>query len=199
MRKQNSHIALQRSVAFFAALFACSIASAHVGAGDAHGLMHGFMHPVTGLDHVAAMVAVGLWAAQLGGRAVWVVPASFVSLMAVGGALGEQGIYLPFVEAGIAASVLVLGLAIAGAIRLPLTASAALVGVFALFHGHAHGTEMPEDATGLLYGIGFMIGSALLHVSGILLGLSAQKMASPKAIQIAGAAIAAMGVYLNFA
>ena len=146
-------------------------ALAHVEAGQATGLLSGFLHPISGLDHVLAMVAVGLFAANLGGRALWLVPASFVGMMAVGGALGIGGIEMKFVEIGIAASVIVLGLAVALQWNLPVAGAMALVGFFALFHGHAHGAEMPTDASGLAYGLGFVIATAILHMIGISIGL----------------------------
>ena len=108
---------------------------------DSMGFAHGFSHPFTGVDHILAMLAVGLWAAQLGGRAIWAVPTAFVSLMLVGGALGVSGVSMPFIEQGILASILVLGVLIAGAFKLPVTISASLVGMFALFHGVAHGSQ----------------------------------------------------------
>ena len=126
-------------------VFAPMLAHAHPGH-DASGFSAGVAHPVHGLDHILAMVAVGLWAAQLGGRAKWLVPASFISVMAIGGALGMAGMPLPFAEQGIFASVLILGVLIAAAVRLPLAASMAIVGLFALCHGHAHGLEMPTTA-----------------------------------------------------
>lgn len=176
-----------------------TLAQAHVGVGSTSGLVHGLAHPLTGLDHFAAMVAVGLWAAQCGGRAVWVVPVTFVTLMSAGGLLGAAGFPLPFVEPGIMASVLVLGLLIAAAIRLPLTASSLLVGLFALFHGHAHGAEMPETVAGAAYGMGFVLATGLLHCSGIGVGLLAQKLARPRVIRYAGGAITALGIYLCIA
>jgi urease accessory protein len=177
-----------------------SLAQAHPGSpGHTHGFSNGLLHPLTGLDHICAMVAVGLWAAQRGGRALWLVPLTFVSIMVVGGILGMGGVGIPYVEQGIAASVLVLGIFIAAAVRLPLAASMAIVGLFALFHGYAHGAEMPDTASGLAYGIGFVIATASLHFCGISLGLAAQKFASAKLIRFAGGAIAGCGVYLCFA
>ncbi|HQS11097.1 MAG TPA: HupE/UreJ family protein, partial [Xanthobacteraceae bacterium] len=120
-----------------------SLAFAHTGVGATHGFVHGFMHPVTGLDHVLAMVTVGILAWQMGGRAIWLLPASFVTLMAVGGALGMSGFDLPYVETGIALSVVVLGAAVAMGVKAPLAFAMGLVGMFAVFHGHAHGAEMP--------------------------------------------------------
>src|SRR5262245_22655719 len=119
-------------------------ASAHVGFGDTNGFVQGFMHPISGIDHLLAMVAVGLFAARLGGNAKWVVPLTFVLVMTLTGVLGMTGVSIPFVEIGIALSVIVLGLAVASQSGLPLTVAVALVGFFAIFHGHAHGAEMPE-------------------------------------------------------
>ena len=139
------------------------------------------------------MVAVGLWAAQLGGRALWLVPAAFVSLMTVGGALGMAGVPVPMVETGILLSVLLLGVLIAAAVRLPLAASMAVVGLFAIFHGHAHGSEIPVAASGLAYGLGFVLATAVLHGCGLGLGLLAQKKFTAPALRFAGAAIARGG------
>jgi urease accessory protein len=146
-------------------------ASAHVGTGGAGGFAHGFQHPLGGLDHVLAMVMVGLYAARLGGRALWLVPASFVCLMVVGGALGVAGTAVPFAELGIGLSVVVLGAVVAFGLRIGPAAAMVLVGFFAIFHGHAHGTEMPESAAGMAYGAGFVAATVLLHASGIAGGL----------------------------
>lgn len=153
-----------------AAMLTPTLAFAHTGVGDTHGIVHGFMHPVTGLDHILAMVTVGILAWQLGGRALWALLTAFVAAMVVGGALGVAGVDVPFVELGIALSVVVLGAAVALGVRAPLALAIGLVGFFAIFHGHAHGTEMPDDADGLAYGIGFMLGTALLYLAGIGLG-----------------------------
>jgi urease accessory protein len=147
-----------------------SAAMAHTGVGDVGGFAHGFWHPITGLDHVLAMVLIGVLAWQLGGRALWLVPATFVLVMAVGGALGIAGMSLPLVELGIALSVVVLGAAVALRIRAPVAVAMGVAGLFAIFHGHAHGAEMPGDASGLAYGVGFMIATALLHLCGLGLG-----------------------------
>lgn len=179
------------------ALLSPTLAYAHTGVGDAHGFMHGFAHPIGGTDHVLAMVAVGMFAATLGGRAIWVVPASFVAMMAVGGLLGMQGIELPFVEIAIALSVIVLGLAVAFRITLPVVAAMALVGVFAVFHGHAHGAEAPADASGLAYALGFMLATALLHAGGVLAGLGIGRIGERSgrfALQASGGAMALAGV-----
>lgn len=172
------------------------LAHAHYLPGDHGGFASGFSHPLLGLDHLLAMVAVGLWAAQLGGRAMWLVPAAFVSVMTLGGALGMLGVKLPMVEAGILASVLILGLLIAASARVPVFGAMALVGVFALFHGHAHGAEMPATASGIVYGAGFALATAALHACGIGLGLLARKHASAPALRFAGAAIALAGLCL---
>lgn len=174
-------------------------ALAHMGAGDTHGVLHGFMHPITGPDHVLAMVAVGVLAALLGGRAIWLVPTSFVAMAAVGGALGMQGVPVPFVEFGISASVVLLGLAIALQAKLPLGWAAGFVGLFGLYRGYAHGAEMPADASGLAYGAGFLAATAMLHIAGIGLGLGIAYRASRSATRCAqagGAAIALAGVAL---
>jgi len=154
-----------------ALLLAATAAQAHTGGGDAIGFVHGFTHPIGGVDHVLAMVAVGLFAAHLGGRALWLVPLAFVAMMGVGGAFGMAGANLPFVEIGIGLSVVVLGIAVAVGFRLPTAGAMALVGFFAIFHGHAHGAEMPATASALEYGLGFILATAALHASGIGLGL----------------------------
>lgn len=151
-------------------------ALAHVGFGPADTFSHGFTHPLSGLDHVLAMVAVGLYAASLGGRALWLVPAAFVGTMIVGGLLGYAGIPLPLVEQGIGLSVVVMGLAIAFGVKLPTVAAMGLVGIFALFHGHAHGSEGAQLASFLPYAAGFVVATALLHVAGIALGLGLDKL-----------------------
>jgi urease accessory protein len=177
-----------------------SLAQAHPGLpGHTHGFANGLAHPLTGLDHICAMIAVGLWAAQRGGRALWLVPLTFVLVMTAGAALGMAGVSLPFVETGIIASVLILGVLIAAAVRLPPAISAVIVGVFALFHGLAHGMEIPDNTSGLAYGAGFILATAGLHLLGIGLGLQAQRLGSARLIRWAGGAIAAGGVYLCFA
>jgi urease accessory protein len=192
--KRNISIA----VAALAAL-APQAAYAHTGVGDASGFAHGFTHPIGGIDHVLAMVTVGLFAAHLGGRALWLVPASFVTMMAAGGALGFYGVNLPFVEVGIALSVIVLGAVVALQASLPLAAAIGLVGLFAIFHGHAHGAEMPMDVSAAGYGAGFLIATALLHATGIGIGLSIGKLAygsARRVSQLAGTAIAIAGLAL---
>jgi urease accessory protein len=157
--------------ALAALVLAPTAAFAHPGVvGHTHGFVHGFLHPIGGLDHVLAMVTVGILAWQLGGRALWLVPATFVLLMAGGGALGVAAMPLPFVELGIALSVIGLGAVVALGMQAPLAAAMGLVGFFAIFHGHAHGVEMPADVTGAAYAAGFMAATALLHAFGIGIG-----------------------------
>ena len=170
-------------------------AQAHILPNDVHGFGSGFAHPLHGLDHMLVMVAVGLWAGQLGGRARWLVPASFVGVMVLGGALAMAGLRVPFTEEGMMLSVLVLGVLIAVAARFPLPASMAIVGIFALFHGHSHGTEMPANAVGYVYGAGFALATVLLHVSGIGLANVVHSVKLP-VVRWAGAAIAVTGICL---
>lgn len=173
-----------------------SLAHAHVGIGQTGGFGHGFSHPLGGLDHLCAMLAVGLWAAQMGGRALWAVPLAFVTVMALGGILGMAGLNLPFVETGIVLSVLLLGVLIAASARLPLAASVAIVAFFAIFHGFAHGAEMPANASGFAYAAGFTFATALLHLCGIGLGVAIQRLATPQFVRFAGAAIVLVGAWL---
>lgn len=177
-----------------------AVAIAHPGHGAGHDFGHGFFHPLFGWDHLLAMVAVGIWAGQRGGRALWLLPTVFVATMAVGGGLGFAGVGLPGVEAGILLSVLVLGALIATAARLPLVASAVVVSAFALFHGHAHGAEMPQSLSGLAYGTGFVSATALLHGAGVALPLSLRRLGEKRLplLRLAGAAIGLAGVALVF-
>ncbi len=173
-----------------------SAAWAHTGVGAVHDFSHGLMHPVSGLDHILAMIAVGLIAARMGGRALWLVPLAFVGMMVAGGVLGMTGAPLPFVELGIGLSVVVLGAIVAAGVRPPAALAMSLVGVFALFHGHAHGAEAPADVSGLAYAAGFVSATALLHATGAALGLTAQTRAAggQTLIRIAGAAMAIAGI-----
>lgn len=179
----------------FAAVFSLlSIAPAAAAsvAGDS-GFMSGLLHPILGFDHLLAMVAVGLLSVQLGGRAVWTVPAAFVGFLAAGGGLGLAGIGLPEVEGAISLSVLALGLAIAARATLPMVVAMAFVGFFAVFHGHAHGEEIPRLAEPALYVAGFMLASAALHVLGVALGLLQQRGA---ARALLGAGVAGIGLHM---
>lgn len=175
-----------------------SLAQAHVGpeVGGSSGFLSGFTHPLGGLDHLCAMLAVGLWATQMGGRALWAGPLAFVALMAVGGTLGMMGVGLPLVEPTIVLSVFLLGVLIATTVRLPLAASITIIGFFAIFHGHAHGTEMAGAASGLATAGGFLLATALLHLSGIGLGLGSGKITAAPVVRFAGAAIAVAGTFL---
>jgi urease accessory protein len=174
-----------------------SAAPAHTGVGNTTGFSDGFMHPITGLDHVLAMVMVGVLAWQLGGRALGLAPATFVLVMAIGGAFGAAGIGVPFVEAGIAPSVVVLGVIVAFGVSSPVAVAVALVGLFAIFHGHAHGAEMPEAAAATVYAFGFILGTALPHAVGMGLGLLTGRIGErrgPAMVRAGGVAAALAGV-----
>ncbi|NJD88047.1 MAG: HupE/UreJ family protein [Betaproteobacteria bacterium] len=168
---------------------------AHEQSGQAAGFVTGMLHPVSGLDHVLAMVAVGLWGAQLGAPAIWLLPVTFPLVMAFGGFLGLLGVPLPGVEVGIAVSAILLGAMVATQSRPPLWLAAALVGFFAVFHGHAHGTELPAGESGLLYSIGFVIVTGLLHATGIAIGLVHRWRKGRIALRGAGAVVGAAGVF----
>jgi urease accessory protein len=169
-------------------------AFAHTGVGaHSHGFAAGFLHPLMGLDHMLAMLGVGVWAAQLGKRATWLVPAAFVAVMIAGAGLALSGIGMPMVEFGIAGSVLVIGALIAFGTRLPLGLAMGLVGLFALFHGHAHGTELPGFAHPAAYGAGFVAATALLHVAGVAIAVAVRRHAARLPFRIAGAAMAVAG------
>ena len=167
---------------------------AHVQAGEAAGFVTGALHPVSGLDHVLAMIAVGLWGAQLGQPAIWLLPVIFPMVMAFGGMLGLVGIALPGVEIGIAVSAVVLGGLILREARPPLWVAGVVVGLFAVFHGHAHGTELPAGQSGLLYSMGFVMATGCLHALGISLGLIHRWPAGRSIIRLAGGLIAAAGL-----
>jgi urease accessory protein len=194
-----NRIALRLAAASLALVAVPTIALAHPGHEGTPGFIHGFVHPLGGLDHILAMVAVGLFAARLGGRALWLVPASFVVTMAVAGVAGMTGFGLAHVEAGIALSILVLGAAIALEMTMPVAAAMGLVAFFAIFHGHAHGAEMPETMSGLAYGAGFVAATAALHALGIGLGLfigRTGQTASRRILQVGGSAAALAGAAL---
>ncbi len=178
---------------FLLLLCAPEPAAAHTEVGVAGGLLNGFLHPLTGLDHLVAMVAVGLWGAQLGPPGIWVLPICFPTVMAVGGLLGIAGVPLPWTELVIAASALVLGVAVAVALRVPFWAAAIIAGIFAVFHGYAHGLELPGAANPLAYGIGFVVATGMLHASGILIGLLTRWRTGAQAVRLLGAGIAGLG------
>ncbi|MFM2065221.1 MAG: hypothetical protein RLZZ584_130 [Pseudomonadota bacterium] len=187
---------MHRGLAAFLLSCCCAgAACAHAGADTlAGGFASGFLHPVLGWDHVIAMVAVGLWGAFLGAPAIWLLPVVFPTVMAFGGALGVAGVPLPGVETGIALSAVVLGGMIAGAARPPLWVAAVIVGAFAIFHGHAHGTELPQAANALAFSAGFVIATGLLHLGGITFGLLVRWPAGRLAVRAAGGAIALGGL-----
>ena len=168
-------------------------AQAHESHGLAGGFASGFMHPLLGWDHVAAMVAVGLWGAVLGSQAVWLLPVVFPLVMAFGGALGVLAVPLPSVEVGIALSALVLGVMVLFSVRPPLWFAAVLVGVFAIFHGYAHGAELPEAASPLAFSIGFVIATGLLHLCGIAISLLSRWQAGKLVVRAGGGLIAIAG------
>jgi urease accessory protein len=177
-------------------LLGSGTAFAHVGAGSTASFAAGVAHPLSGLDHVTVMVAVGLWAALKGNCALWLWPASFVGVMLVGGALGMVHVALPLVEPGILASVVALGLLVALAVDLPVAAGAAIIGLFALLHGYAHGTEVAESISGAEYMAGFALATATPHGVGIGFALAMQRIALGPAIRVAGLACVAVGIGL---
>ncbi len=162
---------------------------------DAGGFTSGLYHPISGLDHVLAMVAVGLWGAQLGKPSIWLLPVAFPIVMSLGALLGLLGMPLPGVEIGIAASALALGVMVLGEVKPRLAVALVMVGFFAIFHGHAHGTELPEGQSGVLYSIGFVLATGTLHVSGVAIGLVHRWPAGRVALRFAGGAVAAFGCF----
>lgn len=180
-------------LSFVAAYWPSSVL-AHMESGQATGFATGLQHPWSGLDHVLAMIAVGLWGAQLGNPAIWVLPVIFPLVMSMGAMMGLFGLPLPGVEIGIAVSAVILGIMVVGQVRPKMFVAAILVGFFAIFHGHAHGTELPAGQSGLLYSMGFVIATGCLHGVGISLGLIHRWPAGRLALRGAGAFIALMGV-----
>ncbi len=189
-----------KKILLFNLFFISTLASAqcHDIKGNASGFTSGFLHPILGWDHVIAMVAVGLWGAFLGKPAIWLLPVIFPLVMALGGALGVAGVPMPAVEIGIALSAIVLGVMVAFAARPPIWIAAIIVGVFAIFHGHAHGTELPLAANPILYSIGFVLATGLLHLAGIAFGLLVQCPQGRIAVRSAGAVIAITGMGFLF-
>lgn len=176
-------------------LLATAPAFAHSDAASLQGgFMSGFMHPISGLDHVIAMVAVGLWGAFLGRPAIWLLPVVFPLVMAFGGALGVAGLHIPYTETGIALSGIVLGLVVLFAVRPPIWVAAIIVGTFAIFHGYAHGVELPNAANPLVYSIGFVVGTGLLHLAGIAIGELKRLPWGEMVVRGGGAVIAILGV-----
>ena len=204
MRRSFQQVSLTALVGAFFILATAGFSSAalaHVGDHSQMGFTEGLLHPFSGLDHVLAMVAVGLWASQLGRRALWLLPLTFPAVMALGAAIGISGVVLPnlvlpSVEIGIAGSVLVLGAVVALALRPSLAISVPLIGLFALLHGYSHGIELPASASALSYGAGFIAATLVLHAIGIAIGLTAGRIPVRFAARTAGGAIAVLGVVL---
>ncbi len=176
-------------VSFFCLLAASAAALAHPG--HASGLAAGLAHPFLGLDHLLAMVAVGLWAAQTGGRRVWLLPAAFMGMLATGAGLALHWHVLPLIETGIAVSVLALGLFIALALRLPAAVAVAATALFGLLHGYAHGLELPDSAAPMAYALGFLAATAVLHLGGIALGIATRRYVLLS--RMAGLSVAVVG------
>jgi urease accessory protein len=185
-----------QTVAVAALLLLCAQpALAHPQNGEAVGFLTGFRHPISGLDHVLAMVAVGLWGAQLGSPAIWLLPVAFPMVMAFGGMLGLMGVSIPGIEYGIALSAILLGAAVMFEFRPPLGVAAALVGFFAIFHGHAHGTELPPGQSAMLYSIGFVIATGCLHALGIGIGTVHRWRWGQSLVRFAGGLVAMGGAF----
>lgn len=196
IRKTESTAARLLDIVFFCLMMGPAVALAHVGQGDlSGGFVSGVLHPIMGLDHVVAMVAVGLWGAQLGAPAIWVLPVTFPLVMAFGGVLGAIGIPIPAIEIGIAVSAIVLGAMVAFSARPPLWFAMLLVGVFAIFHGYAHGAELPESANTITYSIGFVVATGSLHALGILVGTVNRWKLGSKLLRLGGMLIAFAGFY----
>ena len=189
MKQYSQRISIFLAITY---LFTSSLAFAHTGI-EAHDSLSGFAHPFSGFDHWVAMVAVGLWAAQSGGRATWIVPLSFVSVMVVSGILSMFIAPFPFIEGGITLSILVLGLLIAAAVRLPILVSSIIVGMFAIFHGFAHGSEMPANSDALIYTAGFITSTVLLHLVGFGIAIASKNGGHTQLLRYSGALVIACG------
>jgi len=192
-RERARHAFLR--AALVALVLTPAAALAHEETGQAAGFLAGLAHPVSGMDHVLAMIAVGLWGAVLGPPAIWVLPVAFPMVMALGGLMGLLGIPVPGVEIGIAISAVVLGAMVLAEVRPPIWLAALIVAFFAVFHGHAHGRELPEGTSALLYSFGFVVATGLLHAVGILLGVAHRWPAGRKALRAAGAGVALAGLF----
>ncbi len=187
---------LGRSLGLILMIASCAqSAFAHTQKNEAAGFLSGFRHPISGLDHVLAMIAVGLWGAQLGAPAIWVLPVAFPMVMAMGGMLGLMGVPLPGIEYGIALSAILLGAAVMFEVRLPLAAAAIPVAIFAVCHGHAHGTELPAGESGLLYSLGFVIATGCLHGVGIATGSIHRWSWGQRMLRAAGAGVTMAGMF----
>ena len=187
---------------FLASLFVLflipGVAFAHTSLGGTSGLMHGFLHPLSGLDHQLAMILVGVFAYRLGGRALCLVPLTFVTVMAFGGFLGIMGVRIPFIELGIALSVIVLGAIVAVGVKVPVAVAIGVVGLFAIFHGHVHGSEMPLNISGFEYGVGFIMATTLLHGIGFLIGGMSSKTLGNNMYRVVGGLASVAGAALLF-
>lgn len=192
---KSAETRLVGAVMLAAFLLCPATAFAHQEGGQALGLLSGLRHPVSGLDHVLAMIAVGLWGAQLGAPAIWLLPVAFPMVMALGGAMGLLGLSIPGVEIGIAISAIALGAMVLLEARPPLPAALLIVGFFAVFHGHAHGTELPEGASGLLYSVGFVVATGCLHGVGIAIGTIHRWPQGRLALRVGGALVSLAGLY----
>lgn len=193
--KSSKETTARFMITFFTFLLYAEAVQAHVHKGEAVSFLSGLKHPISGLDHVVAMIAVGLWGAQLGAPAIWVLPVAFPMVMALGGMLGLLGVPLPGMEVGIAASAILLGAAVMMKLRPPLALAAGLVGFFAIFHGYAHGSELPAGESGLLYSLGFVMATGCLHAAGISIGLVHRWHCGQRALRVVGAAIALAGMF----
>jgi len=193
--KTRQHAAVRWIAVLVPMLLCARVALAHPQAGEAKGFLTGFRHPISGLDHVLAMVAVGLWGAQLGSPAIWLLPVAFPMVMAFGGMLGLMGVPLPGTEVAIAASAILLGAAVLFEFRPALPLAALLVAFFAIFHGHAHGTELPPGQSGLLYSMGFVIATGCLHAVGIGIGVAHRWVWGQRFLRFAGAGVAMGGFF----
>jgi len=195
MSRAKCHIPTKWLALLFALMFWTQSALAHPVKGQAIGFLTGFLHPISGLDHVLAMVAVGLWGAQLGAPAIWLLPVAFPIVMAFGGMLGLMGVPLPGTEIGIAASAIMLGALVMLEIQPPLVVASVVVSFFAIFHGHAHGSALPPGQNALLFSIGFVIATGCLHGLGISIGLIHRWRWGQRALRLAGATVAMAGLF----
>ncbi|MAF15945.1 MAG: urease accessory protein UreJ [Marinomonas sp.] len=192
-------ISMSKAATVAALTVGSTVAMAHTGHEHTSSFMSGFLHPMGGLDHLLAMVAVGLWAASMGGRALWAVPMAFVAMMLLGGGAAMAGLEVPFVEQGILLSVMVLGALVLGAKRLPVAACAAIAGGFAVFHGVAHGMEMPANGAAAQYALGFAVATTALHLVGVGFGQLMARLGTPLVTRISGSVIAVLGMVLAIA
>jgi urease accessory protein len=195
MSTLRRRILIQSSALFFVVMLWAQVVLAHPVKGQAISFLTGFRHPISGLDHVVAMIAVGLWGAQLGAPAIWLLPVAFPIMMAMGGMLGLMGLPLPGTEIGIAASAVMLGAVVLLELRPPLAFAAVLVSFFAIFHGYAHGSELPPGQNALLFSIGFVMATGCLHAVGISIGLIHRWAWGQRALRVAGAGVAAAGIF----